>query len=421
MEKTGKKVLIVGASAGEYTLAKKMSELEEVSDVFVAPGNDAMKEFCTVVDIRENNVTELLEFVLENAIDLTIASSESAIKNDIASVFQKNNQMIFAPTKESANICLSKSQGKKFMYKTKIACSKFGVFDKPNLAVDYINKSNMPVVIKTDEHQDKGVLVCNSFSVAKEFIEDLFARDEKKVIIEDYVLGHEFSFYVITDGYHAIPLGSVAAYKYELEGNGGQLTGGIGGYTPDYKISRQIENKIMQQIIYPTLNTLANYHTPYVGILGVDLIINDLEQLFALEFNPFLKTPDAQSIFALLNDNIYKLFEACVIGSFADDYEYIDISDRYAVSCVLSAISKEKIINGLEDLDESTQVAHFNTRKNQYLEYETVGGRTIVLTRTARVLSKAVNDVYEEAALIKFDGMKYRLDIGGKYVSDLPI
>ena len=411
-EQNSKKVFIIGAGANEYTLAQRMSELEEVSEVFVAPGNSAMKEFCTVVDIRENNTKELLEFALENGIDLTVASSELAIKNDITRIFNQNNQMIFAPTQASANICISKSSGKKFMYKTRIPCPKFGIFDKPNLAVDYAKNSNMPIVIKTDEHQEKGVLICNAFSIAKAFIEDLFESGEKKVVIEDYVLGHEFSFYVVTDGYHALPLGSVANYKHELEGDGGLTTAGMGSYTTDYKVTKQIEKRILQQIIYPTLNTLSRQQTPYVGILGVDLIMNDAEQLYAIEFNSFLQTPDCQGILALLNENLYQLFQACVVGSFADDYEQLDISDRYAVSCVLLSKKKDSIINGIDNLDEETQVAHFNTIKNVYLEYETQLGRTLVITRTARVLSKAVEDMYDEISVIDFEGMKYRKDIG---------
>ncbi len=411
-KKTAKKVLIIGSSAEEYSLAKKLSQLEEISDVFVAPGNDAMKEFSTVVDIREKNIEELLDFALENEISLTVASSESAIKEDIATIFQQNNQMIFAPTKDSAYICLNKSACKKFMYKIKIPCPRFGIFDKATLAIDYVRKSNMPLVIKTDIHQNKGVLICNSFSYAKDFIEYLFENNEKKVIIEDYIFGHEFSFYVITDGYHALPIGTVANYKHELEGNGGHLTSGLGSYAPDYKISKQTEDKILKQIIYPLLDTLAKQQTPYVGILGVSLVIDDLEQLFALEFNTFLKSPDCQTILPLIDENIYNLFEACSIGSFADDYETIDISDNAAVSCVISTKEKDSIIYGLDDLDENTLVAHFNTIKNKYLEYETVEGRTLILTRKARVLSKAINDLYDEIPIIKFNGMKYRKDIG---------
>lgn len=412
MEKTGKKVLIVGASAGEYTLAKKMAELEQVSEVFVAPGNNAMKDFATIVDIRESNAKELLEFVLESAIDLTIVSGEAAIKNDIAELFQQNNQTIFAPTKNSAEICTHKSAGKKFMYKNRIPCPKFGIFDKANMAIDYVKKAQMPIVIKTEEHQEKGVMVCNSFSIAKSCIEDLFEKDEKKVIIEDYILGHEFSFYVITDGYHALPLGSVATYKSETQDKGGLVTAGMGAFTPDYKVSKQVEKKIMQQVIYPTLNTLARGHHPYVGILGVDLVMNDMEQIFAIEFNSFLQTPDCQGILALLNENLYQLFHACAIGSFADDYNQLDISDNSAVSCVLTTRAKEAVIEGLDNLDESTDVAHFNTKKNRYMEFETQGGRTLVMTTTAHVLSRAIESLYDEISMLNFDGMKYRKDIG---------
>lgn len=414
-EEVRKKVLIVGNSAGVYSLAKKLSELDEITEVFTAPGNSSMKEFSTIVDIRETNVEELLEFVLENAVDLTIVFSELAIQNDIATLFQQNNQMVFAPTQSSANICLNKSSGKKFMYKTRIPCPKFGIYDKPSMAIDYIKKSNMPVVIKTDEHQAGGVLICNTFSAAKEFVELLFDKGEKKVIIEDYVFGHEFSFYVITDGYHALPLGTVATYKYELEGNGGNLTDGMGCFAPDYMITRQIEQKIMGQIIYPTLNTLAKQQTPYVGILGVDLVLGQNDHLYTIEFNPFLKTPDTQCVLANLDEDIYKLFEACVVGSFADDYDQIGISDSSAISCTVLSKKEGQVINGLDDLDEDTSVAHFNTFKNQYLEYETPVGKTIVLTRKARVLSRAVEDLYEELSVINFDGMRYRKDIGKVY------
>lgn len=413
-EKVGKNILIIGNSATEYTLAQKMSNLSEVEKVFVASGNDAMKEFCTVVDIREDNPQELLEFALENAIDLTIASSEKAIMSDIASLFQQNHQMIFAPSFESASICTNKSVGKKFMYKNRIPCPKFGIYDKLPLAIDYAKKSQFPIVVKTEEHQGvKGTLVCPSFNIAKTFIESLFESGEKRVLIEDYVSGHEFSFYVVTDGYRALPLGTAANYKHELEGNGGQITPGMGAFVPDYKISKQLEKKLLQQVIYPTLNTLARNHTPYVGILGIDCILTSDEHFSVIEYNSFLQSPDAQAILAVLDENLYHLIHACVVGSFADDYEKLEISDKYAVSCVLSSGRKEdSIIEGLEDLDEATLVSHFNTRKNKYLEYETAGGRSLVITKTAKTLSRAIEYIYDEISVIKFDGMKFRKDIG---------
>jgi phosphoribosylamine--glycine ligase len=413
-EKAGKNVLIVGDSAIEYSLAHKLSLLGEVQEVFVAPGNDAMREFATTVDIREDNIEELLEFALENDIDLTIVSSEKAIKADIASYFQQNGQMIFAPTASSAHVSISKAAGRKFMYKNRMPCPRFAIFDRPNLAMDYAKNCRMPIVIKTDEHQGpSGIMVCPSLSIAQSCIDELFDNCEKRIIIEDFVLGHEFSFYVITDGYHSIPLGTAATYKYALDGNGGLVTSGQGAFVPDYKISRQVEKKILQQIIYPTLNSMARNQTPYVGILGVDCVMTYDDQLFALEFNSFLQAPECQGILDLLDENLYELINACVVGSFADDYDKIDIEDSYAVSCVLSSGKKQgSVIHGLGDLDETTKVGHFNTKKNSSKEYETKGGRTLVITKKAKTLSRAIGNLYDEVSLIKFDGKKYRKDIG---------
>lgn len=408
-----KNIFIIGASAKEYALAKKLIQSDDVEKIYVAPGNDAMKEFCTCVDIRENNIQELLEFVMENEVDLTIASSEAAIKADIATEFQRNGLMIFAPSAESAEISLYKSVGKKFMYKLRIPSAKFGIFDKPSMALDYARNSRMPIVVKTDEHQgSRGTLVCSAYSVAKSFIEDIFVSGDKKVLVEDFVLGHEFSFYVITDGYHALPMGAVANYKFSLDGDGGLLTSGMGSYAPDYKVSKQIEQRIMNNVIFPTLNTLADSHTPYVGILGLDCVLTPEGHVVALEFNTFFQEHDCQSILALLDENLFKLIEACTIGSFADDYNNIDIADEFAVSCVLSSGKKSgAVISGLDKLDDDTLVAHFNTKKNQYMEFETRGDRTLIVTKTAKTLSRAKERLYDEVSIIEFDGKKHRKDI----------
>jgi len=413
-EKAGKNILIVGDSANEYSIAHKLSLLDEVQQVFVAPGNGAMQDFCTVVDIREDSVEELLEFALENDIELTIASGEKAIKADIASFFNQHNQKVFAPTGSSAHICTSKVAGRKFMYKNRMPCPRFAVFDKPNLAIDHAKNSRMPIVVKTDEHQgDRGTMVCASLSIAQAFIEELFDQGEKRVIIDEFVLGHEFSFYVITDGYHTFPLGTAATYKYAMDGNGGLITSGMGAFVPDYKVSNQLENKILQQIIYPTLNSLERNHTPYVGIFGVDCVLTPSEQLFALEFNSFMQAPESQGILELVDENLYELMNACAVGSLADDYRELNIEEGYAVSCVLSSGKKSgSVIAGLGDLDETTSVGHFNTKKNIDLEYETNGGRTLTVTKKARTLTRAIDGLYDEISLITFDGMKFRKDIG---------
>ncbi|MGN0019075.1 MAG: phosphoribosylamine--glycine ligase [Candidatus Gastranaerophilaceae bacterium] len=408
-----KNVLIIGNCAKEYAFAKKLSELDYIEKIFVAPGNDAMKEFCECVDIRENSPIELLEFALENNVDLTVVLSEKAIKADVVGFFTDNGQQVFGPTAKSAEICTCKSYGKRFMYKLRVPTPKFGIFEKSNLATDYVRNAELPIVVKTDEFRGiNGTLVCGSFDIARAFIDESFLRGEQRIILEDFVYGHEFSFYVITDGYNALPLTSVANYKFDLDGDGGLLTPGMGCFAPDYKISLDNEQFIMNEIIFPALETLAQNETPYVGILGVDAVLTPDGEVVALEFNSSLQEHDCQSVLSLINDDLYLLMQACATGSFADDYSNINISDDFSVSAVLSSGRKSgAIIYGLDNLDESTKIAHFNTRKNKYLEYETVGGRTLLVTKNAKTISIAVNNLYEELDTITFEGKKYRKDL----------
>lgn len=403
-----KKVLIVGNSAKEYALVKKFKNYD--CDIFVLSGNSAISELAECVDIREENVQEILEYVLENAIDLTIVTSEVAIKNNIAELFQTNNQLIFCPTAQSAQFTLSRSAGKRFLYKLRIPTPRFGIFDKLPLAIDYLKNAPMPQVIRADENSNSADrLVCTTFAASKTFVEDLFNKDENKVVLEDYVYGHEFTIYVVTDGYSALHLATVANYKFAEDGDGGILTSGVGAYTPDYKISSDIENSVMQNVVERVLASLQRKETPYLGVLGIDCVLTTDGNFVTLDFKPFLSDHDAEAVLNLVDENLLTLFEACAVGSFADDYEKIDVSDNSSVSCVISSRKKGEIIKGLELVE--SDITHFATTKNKYFEYETVEGKTLVLTKTAKTLSRARNHLYEDVELISFSGKKCRNDI----------
>lgn len=403
-----KKVLIVGNSAKEYALVKKFKNYD--CDIFVLSGNSAISELAECVDIREENVQEILEYVLENAIDLTIVTSEVAIKNNIAELFQTNNQLIFCPTAQSAQFTLSRSAGKRFLYKLRIPTPRFGIFDKLPLAIDYLKNAPMPQVIRADENSNSADrLVCTTFAASKTFVEDLFNKDENKVVLEDYVYGHEFTIYVVTDGYSALHLATVANYKFAEDGDGGILTSGVGAYTPDYKISSDIENSVMQNVVERVLASLQRKETPYLGILGIDCVLTTDGNFVTLDFKPFLSDHDAEAVLNLVDENLLTLFEACAVGSFADDYEKIDVSDNSSVSCVISSRKKGEIIKGLELVE--SDITHFATTKNKYFEYETVEGKTLVLTKTAKTLSRARKHLYEDVELISFSGKKCRNDI----------
>lgn len=411
-------VLIVGSGATEYTLAKKFSQNSKTKNIFVTSNLEAMKEFSTFIDLSESNPQEILDFVNSNDIDLTITFSETAISKGIAELFKEAGKDIFAPTAASARFVLSKASGKKFMYKTKIQTPKFGIFDKESFAIDYAKKSAYPLVIKLDGYiEGECARVCENFAQAKTVIEDVFLNFNKKITLENLIKGKEVSFYVLTDGYNAIPLTSVTPYKYSLEGDGGLVTRGLGAYAPSFAVSEEIEKLIAQKVVFPVIDELNRNKTPYVGILGVDLIIDKDNRIWTIEFNAALPSPDAQCLFELLDEDLYLLIKSTLAGSLADDYQEIKMKNGYCVSVVLASgnypVSSKsgEVIEGLGDLDCDIEVAHFNTAKNEAGEYITTGKRTLVLTKAASTLSIAKEILYENIGLVRFKGMRYRNDI----------
>lgn len=413
------KILIIGSGAKEQTIAKLVSSYEQTGLVFVAPGNEAIDEFANCIDISADNVEELVEFAKANEIDLTIACSEKAIQNGIAEKFNDAGLMIFSPTSEAAKITTSKSISKKFMYKTKIPTPRFGIFDRENMAIDFARKSQYPLVVKTDNHQHgENVYICDTFVIAKRIISDLFDLQHKKVIIEDYIAGQEFSYYVITDGYNAMPIGSAVPYKQVLEGNGGAVTSGLGAYSPFYMIDRTLESKIFKEIVYPALDELSKNENQYIGILGIDIIIDRTGKLNVIEFNPFFKEPDSQAILEIFDENLIDIMRAAIVGSLVDDYKEFNQKDLFSSSIVLTSGNYPdegdfgEVITGLDEAAEESDIVHFNTRKDSQNRFVTAGGRTLVVTANASTLEKAAKKMYESVDYINYTGMRYRKDIG---------
>lgn len=405
-----KNILIVGSSAKESCLARMLSEEFEV---FVAPGNAGMKEFATVVDIRENNVIELLNFALENDIFFTIACSETAIKSDISNLFYDNGLLIFAPTAESAEFATNRAVAKKMFYKLRLPTPRFAIYEKKNLAIDYLKKCEMPIVIKTDCKNMKNYdMVCPSYNIAKSYIEDCFASGELKVIIEEYVYGTNFSFFVLTDGFKALPLGSVRDYRYSLDGDGGVLTDGMGACSPFIKLSFEHEDYIMNEVVYPVINYLSEGDKAYMGILGFEGVLTPEGDIAITEALPFLKDHNAQAVLSLLENNIFELMHSCAIGAFSDEYDMLDIKDEFAMSLVLSSgkVTNE-VITGLDEVDENVVVNHLNTKQNEYTEFEVLGDRALVVSTTAKTLGRAAANLYNEIEGIEFRGKHYRKDI----------
>ena len=405
-----KKILIIGNGAKEYALAKKLSENNEI---YITPASDTLKEFTTCLDIREDSVHEILEYVMENGIDMTIAVSDKAVNSDIASLFNQHKQPIFAPSAKANEIVTNKAAAKKVLYKLRIPTPKFGIFEKLNLTLDYIKNQKYPFVIKTNDNNSATIVT--SDKTAKNILESIFLEKNKKAVIEDYIYGTPFSFYTLTDGYKAIPIGSSLSYKHSLEGNGGQLTNGMGACVPNYKLSEENEYFLMNNVILPTLDYLEISGNPYLGILGVNGILTEEGQLMILGWQSFTQDFDSDAIFGSINDNLYDLFESCIIGSFSDEVESISINQNQSVSLVFTCKNKDNnanIINGLDYLEDDTHISFYpSVTKNKYLEFEAANGPVLVMTSSASSLSRARDKVYTDANDIAFSGISYRKDI----------
>ena len=405
-----KKILIVGNGAREYALAKKLSFNY---DVYITPSSDGLKEFATCLDIRENNIKELLNFVLENDIDMTIPISRATVENDIASVFAANKQSVFAPSKSASKYFYDKSLMKKTLYKLHIPIPKFGIFEKDNIIFDYLKNQKIPFVLKTNE--ENSAVVLTAMQSAKNIINSMLIDKNNKIIIEDYVYGTGFSFYALSDGYKALPIGSTLTYNYVLEGDGGQLTSGMGACSPNYKLSIEQEYTIMDDIIYPILEYLENVGSPYLGVIGLDGILTDDNKICIIGLKTFMSDCDAAGILDNIDDDLYSLLESCVIGSFSDEVNTINQKPQYAVSlalrCNISTL-KENIINGIDSIDDDTLISFpQGIKKNKYLEYEIQPKSAIILTSSGATVSSASDNVYRNANLINFSGLSYRKDI----------
>ena len=278
---------------------------------------------------------------------------------------------------------------------------------------DYIKNLKNPFVLKTNE--SSSAVILTSSIAAKPVLDSFFAQGPQKVIIEDYIWGTPFAFYAITDGYKALPIGSSIIYKHSLEGDGGQLTSGMGACSPNYKLTNQNEYFLMDNVIYPLLENLEMEGTPYLGIIAVNGILTEEGNLQVLGIDSFMQDSDADAVLSLLDTDLYQLFNSCILGVFSDEVEFIEQKELAATSLVLTCKNKENIqntIEGLDMLEEQTIVSFWpSVTKNKYLEFEANTGGVLVLTALTRTPSTSREKVYEEAECIKFKGLSYRKDI----------
>lgn len=422
------KVLIIGNGGREHAFAWKMSQSQQVSHVFVAPGNagTAGEPKTENIAISATDIPALIDFAKTQQIDLTVVGPEAPLALGIVDQFQANQLNCFGPVQHAAKLESSKAYSKAFMVENNIPTAAYQNFTDSNEALKYIEHCDYPVVIKADGlAAGKGVVIAESKQHAEQVISDMLSGDAfgeagKSIVIEQFLRGVEASFIAICDGERAIALASSQDHKARDDGDNGPNTGGMGAYSPAPIVTEQLHQQIMSSVIEPTLNALKRQGTPFTGFLYAGLMIDDNNQFNVLEFNCRFGDPETQAILFRLDSDFAELcYKAC-----QQQLSRVSLSwDPQPALCVVlaaqgypEAYQKGDEIHGLFDDRSNAKIFHAGTK----LDHEKVvtnGGRVLAVTTKAENLANAKQSAYQLINPITWHhGVHYRHDIGDKAI-----
>ena len=417
-------VLVVGNGGREHALAWKLAQSRKVKKVYVAPGNAGTHNEPSVenINISSDDYDGLMNFALDKQIDLTIIGPEVPLVEGIVDRFSSNGIKCFGPSKKAAQLEGSKSFTKNFLRRHKIPTAEYECFSDIESAVSYVSGKEFPLVIKADGlAAGKGVIIANSFDEAEITIKDMLADDVfgkagHKIVIEEFLEGEEASFIVVTDGKTILPMATSQDHKCIWDGDKGPNTGGMGAYSPAPVVTSIVHEKIMNEIIKPTVEGMAKDGMTYSGFLYAGLMINKMGQPKVIEYNCRFGDPETQPIMMRLESDLFDLCQATTDKNLSN-YE-ARWCDEVALGVVLASsgypgkYAKGEIIKGLNDIEDSNcKVFHAGTKiVNENIV--TNGGRVLCVTALGNSTRIARENTYKAIEKISWEGMQYRKDIG---------
>jgi len=420
------KILIVGSGGREHALAWKASQSPKVSNVFVAPGNagTALEDKLTNIDFAVEDIAGLLAFAQKEAIDLTIIGPEVPLVLGIVDAFQAAGLKCFGPSAKAAQLEGSKKFCKDFMARHKISTAEYETFTEVQAATDYIKAKGAPIVVKADGlAAGKGVIVAQTEAEAIAAVEDMlsgnsFGEAGSRVVIEEFLTGEEASFIVIADGIQALPMASSQDHKARDNGDLGPNTGGMGAYSPAPIVTDEIHQRVMNEVINPTLKGMADDGIPYTGFLYAGLMISPAGEIKVLEYNCRFGDPETQPIMMRLKSDLVELCDAALSQNLANITTEWD--RRSALGVVLAAggypdsYAKGIVISGLPTTENAdSKVFHAGTQLNDG-QVVTAGGRVLCACALGDTIKEAQEKAYELTNKISWDKVYYRTDIGFK-------
>ncbi len=422
------KVLVVGSGGREHTLVWKIAQSPRVDKIYCAPGNGGISEVAECVDIKAEDIDSLADFANEKKIDLTLVGPEIPLVRGIVDKFIDKGLRIFGPRKNAAILEGSKVFSKEIMAKYGIPTAKGRVFDHIRDAKEYIDDVGAPIVVKADGlAAGKGVIVCSEVKEAKEAVdkimqEIIFGEAGKKIVVEERLEGEEASILVFTDGENILPLISSQDHKQIFDGDKGPNTGGMGAYSPAPLVTEEILERIMNEIIKPTISAMKDEARAYKGILYVGIMMT-VDGPKVLEFNVRFGDPETQVILPGLKDDLVDIMEEIIDGKLTK--KELNWDEKTCVCVVLASggypekYEKGKEISGLEEIKKMKDVFifHAGTKITENGKYLSSGGRVLGVSALADDIKDAIKKAYNAAGKIHFANMYYRKDIGHKAVS----
>ena len=423
------KVLVIGAGAREHALAWKLAQSPRLQKVYVAPGNAGTAHEPGCENVALSAFADLIAFAHAEQIALTVVGPEGPLAEGIVDQFRAAGLCIFGPSRAAAQLEASKDFAKSFMARHGIPTARHRTFSDAVAAHAYVDVEGAPIVVKADGlAAGKGVVVAQTAAEAHAAIDAMLgdnahsmaqAEGAARVVIEEFMSGEEASFIVMVDGRSALPLATSQDHKRLREGDLGPNTGGMGAYSPAPVVTPAVHNRVMRDIIRPTVEGMASEGSPFTGFLYAGLMIDGAGNPRVVEFNARLGDPEAEVILFRLTSDLVELFENAIDGTL-DSIE-AEWDRRAALAVVLAAAGypdapqKGAAIHGLaakaDKIDDAAHVFHAGTLERDGITVVS-GGRVLAVTARGDSLRAAQRIAYDIAERIGFDGMQFRRDIG---------
>jgi len=423
-------ILIIGNGGREHALAWKAAQSEQIQTVFVAPGNagTATEKGVQNIAIDALDFPALAEFAKANQVELTIVGPEAPLVAGVVDYFEEQGLAIFGPTKSAAQLEGSKAFTKDFLARHHIPTAYYGVFTNETDAITYIEEKGAPIVVKADGlAAGKGVILAQTEAEAIAAVKDMlsgnkFGEAGARVVVEQFLVGEEASFIVMVDGEDVLPLATSQDHKARDNGDQGPNTGGMGAYSPAPVVTPEIHDRIMAEVIMPTVKGMAAEGNRYRGFLYAGIMVAADNTPYVLEYNCRFGDPETQPIMMRLESDLPRLCLSAIKGELSQ--QKAQWSTQAAVGVVLAAggypfdYQKGDVITGITEADETgAKVFQAGTAPNINGELITNGGRVLCVTALGDDVADAQQKAYTAVEQVKWQNVYYRTDIGHKAIN----